>query len=109
MSGSDLFTGTLDMLVLQSLEGGPRHGYAIGKWIRDHSGGVLSIGEGALYPALHRLQTRGFLASDWNKTETGRRARFYRLTAGGQDQLRTEALRWRQYSDAVASLMSQEA
>ena len=71
MSGSDLFTGTLDMLVLQSLEAGPRHGYAIGKWLRDHSDGVLSVGEGALYPALHRLQTKGYLGASSGRTETG--------------------------------------
>ncbi|NNM35344.1 MAG: PadR family transcriptional regulator [Gemmatimonadetes bacterium] len=108
MSGSDLFTGTLDMLVLQSLEAGPRHGYAVGKWLRDHSGGVLSVGEGALYPALHRLQTKGYLTSAAGRTETGRKAKFYRLTPMGQGRLETEAQRWKTYSHAVASLMGQE-
>ena len=108
MSGSDLFTGTLDMLVLQSLEGGARHGYAIGKWLRDHSGGVLAVGEGALYPALHRLQTKGYLTSRAGRTETGRKAKFYGLTTTGQARLAEEAQRWRTYSHAVASLMGQE-
>ena len=107
MSGSDLFTGTLDMLVLRSLRGGQVHGYGIGKWIRDHSRGVLTVGEGALYPALHRLETRGFVASDWHKTETGRRAKFYSLTVDGRKFLTAESRRWNEYSGAVASIMGE--
>ena len=105
MSGSDLFTGTLDMVVLQSLAEGPRHGYAIGKWIRDNSGGVLSVGEGALYPALHRLQTKDLLVPEWRKTESGRRAKFYSLTLDGRKQLAGEAKRWSDYAGAVSAIM----
>lgn len=95
------------MVVLQSLADGPRHGYAIGRWIRDNSGGILAVGEGALYPALHRLQTRGFIAPRWQKTETGRRAKYYSLTPQGMDRLETEARRWRDYSGAVSAIMGE--
>jgi PadR family transcriptional regulator PadR len=84
MGGSDLFTGTLDILVLRAVALGPLHGYAIGQWIRRQSDQVLAVEEGALYPALHRLERRGLVASVWGRTETGRRARFYGLTAAGR-------------------------
>ena len=73
MSGSDLFTGTLDILILKTLRGRARHGYAIGRWIRDHRQGVLSLEEGALYSALHRLKGKGLLGAEWGKTATGPR------------------------------------
>lgn len=106
MSGSDLFTGTLDILILRTLEAAPLHGYAIGKAIRDGSEGVLSVEEGALYPALHRLERRSLLEAEWGRTETGRRAKFYRITAQGTEHLRAEASRWTEYSDAVAAILS---
>ena len=105
MSGSDLFTGTLDILVLRTLEGGPLHGYAIGRSIREGSEGVLAVEEGALYPALHRLERRGLLESRWGKTDTGRRAKFYRVTDAGASFLATEAARWTEYSDAVTAIL----
>lgn len=95
------------MVVLQSLAEGPRHGYAIGKWMRDNSGGVLSVGEGALYPALHRLQTKGFVEPEWQKTDTGRRAKFYSLTSRGTERLEAESRRWKDYSGAVSALMGE--
>jgi PadR family transcriptional regulator PadR len=106
VSGSDLFTGTLDILILRTLQAAPLHGYAIGRAIRDGSEGVLSVEEGALYPALHRLERRGLLESEWGCTETGRRAKFYRLTVTGERHLATETSRWAEYSDAVASILA---
>jgi len=106
VSGSDLFTGTLDILILRTLEAAPLHGYAIGKAIRDRSEGVLAVEEGALYPALHRLERRGLLESEWGRTETGRRAKFYRITTHGGEHLTAEASRWAEYSDAVAAILA---
>jgi len=108
MSGSDLFTGTLDLLILRGLESGPLHGYAIGRRLRERSAGVLDVEEGALYPALHRLERRGLLQASWDKTETGRRARFYRLAPEGRRVLATEAARWTEFSDAVRAVLSSE-
>lgn len=106
MSGSDLFTGTLDLLILRTLAGGALHGYGIGKAIRSTSRGVLDVDEGALYPALHRLDRRGLVASEWGRTDTGRRAKFYRLTDTGTEELAKESRRWAEYSDAVQAVMS---
>ena len=105
MSGSDIYTGTLDLLILRTLEEGAKHGYAIGRWIRERSSGVLDVEEGALYPALHRLEKRGLLDSAWGRTETGRRAKSYRLTAGGRERLEEESGRWSAFSSAVASVL----
>ena len=105
MSGSDLFTGTLDLLILRAVEPSPQHGYAIGRWIRDQSAGVLDVEEGALYPALHRLERRRLVAGSWGRTETGRRAKFYQLTAEGSAQLRAEAARWAEFSTAVRAVL----
>ncbi|RMH23669.1 MAG: PadR family transcriptional regulator [Gemmatimonadetes bacterium] len=109
MSGSDLFTGTLDLLILRTVRDRPLHGYAIGKALRAASGGVLMVEEGALYPALHRLEGRGLLEAEWGHTDTGRRAKFYRLTAEGQRHLAHETERWAEYSGAVTSVLGAEA
>jgi len=105
MSGSDLFTGTLDILILRTLEAAPLHGYAIGRSIREGSDGVLAVEEGALYPALHRLEGRGLLEAEWGKTDTGRRAKFYRLTSEGTAHLSRESERWAEYSGAVTAIL----
>ena len=105
LSGSDLFTGTLDLLILRALEDGPKHGYAIGRWIRTRSADALTVEEGALYPALHRQQGRGFLESHWGQTETGRRAKFYRLNDAGREALHNERDRWTTYSKAVHAVL----
>ena len=105
MSGSDLFTGTLDILILRTAQGGALHGYAIGKAIRDGSEGVLTVDEGALYPALHRLERKGLLESAWGRTDTGRRAKFYRITEQGLTHLETEATRWSAFSGAVSTIL----
>lgn len=105
MSGSDLFTGTLDILILRTLAGGSLHGYAVGRELREHSAGVLDVEEGALYPALHRLSKRGLLTAEWGRTDTGRRAKFYTMTADGREHLKAEASRWRVFSGAVSRVL----
>ena len=109
MPGSDLFTGTLDVIVLKGLSGGPMHGYAVGLWIRKHSQEALGVREGVLYPALHRLQRKKFVSARWGKTDTGRRAKFYTLTAAGREQLENEAARLTEYSEAVLALLRTSA
>jgi transcriptional regulator len=106
MPGSDVFTGTLELLILKALTWGPRHGYAIGRWIRETTGDDLVIQEGALYPALHRLEGKGFLSEAWGESETGRQARYYTLTAKGRAQLKREAARWKTHVDAVARALA---
>ena len=105
MPGSDLFTGTLDLLILRALRWGPQHGYAIGRWIRETSESLLAIEEGALYPALHRLERRGAISSDWGQTELNRQAKFYRLTPAGRAALKAEMVRWRDYARAVSLVL----
>lgn len=107
MSGSDLFTGTLDLLILRTLRVEPLHGYGVGKALREQSGGVLSIEEGALYPALHRLERKGLAESAWGRTDTGRRAKFYRPTAEGLAHLEAESERWAEFSGAVTLVLGQ--
>ena len=101
MAGSDLFTGTLDLLILKAVSWGPRHGYAIGRWIRETTSDVLIVQEGALYPALHRLERKAWLSEEWRESETGRQAKYYTLTPKGRAQLRAEQRRWRVFSTAV--------
>jgi transcriptional regulator len=103
---SDLFVGTLDILVLKAVSWGPRHGYAIGRWIRDTTEDALAVQEGALYPALHRLEKRGLLSEEWRVTDTGREAKFYSLTAAGRAQLGAEVDRWNRFSRAVTTALS---
>ena len=96
-----LLQGTLDVLVLKALAWGPRHGYAVARWIEDSSGDDLQIEEGALYTALHRLEKRGWIESEWGLSENNRRAKFYQLTAGGRAQLQLQTQRWTRYASAV--------
>jgi PadR family transcriptional regulator, regulatory protein PadR len=105
MAGSDLYVGTLDVLILKALSWGPMHGYGIGRWIRQTTEDVLAVQEGALYPALHRLHRRGWLDDEWGVTETGREAKYYRLTPVGRRQLRSEVERWRAYARAVSTAL----
>lgn len=93
--------GTLHVLILAALRGGTLHGYAIASRIAERSGAVLAIEDGALYQALHRMQERGWLESEWGHAENGKRARFYALTAEGERRLRIEAEGWVRYADAV--------
>ena len=105
MAGSDLYVGTLDVLILKAMSWGPMHGYGVGRWIRQTTEDVLAVQEGALYPALHRLQRRGWLDDEWGVTETGREAKYYRLTPVGRRQLRSEVERWRAYARAVSTAL----
>lgn len=101
----DQFRGTLDMLVLKALDAAPLHGYAIAVKLERLSGDVLSPEEGSLYPALYRMERRGWLTSEWALTDTGRRARFYKLTKAGRTQLAAETKNWARLSLAVRGVM----
>ena len=102
----ELLQGTLDMLILQTLQWGPQHGYGIGNAIRAHSGELLKVETGSLYPALHRLEKQGWLKSEWRVTESGQRAKYYRITPAGKKQLATEQHRWTQMASAIAGIMN---
>jgi transcriptional regulator len=101
----DLLQGTLDLIVLQTLRWGPQHGYAISQAINAHSREAFKVETGSLYPALHRLEKRGWIAASWGTTDNRQRAKFYRLTARGKKQLSTEKSRWSQFVDAMAAVM----
>ena len=101
----DLIQGTLDVMILKSLSWGPMHGFAIAKWIRLTTEEVLQIDDGALYPALHRMEFRGLIDADWDLTENKRRAKYYRLTTKGKQQLRARASSWDRYSSAVSKVI----
>lgn len=102
----ELIPGTLDMLVLKALVSGPLHGYAVAEWIHERSHDVLQVDEGALYPALHRLELRGLLSAEWGASENNRRAKYYRLTAAGRKHLETERERWTRLSAAVGFVLA---
>src|SRR5688572_29534933 len=101
----DLLQGTLDMLILQILQWGPQHGYGITQMIRGRSSEALQVETGSLYPALHRLEREGWLRSDWGQTESNQRAKFYRLTPAGRQQLLRERDRWAQLVTAIAGVL----
>jgi len=101
----ELLQGTLDMLILRTLKLGPQHGHGIGVAIRAGSDDVLQIDHGSLYPALHRLERQGWVASEWKLTENKQRAKYYTLTAAGRKQLSAERSRWAQLSAAIARIM----
>jgi PadR family transcriptional regulator, regulatory protein PadR len=103
---SDLPQGTLDLLMLKVIALGPVHGYAIAQRLEQVSRGVVQVPEGSLYPALHRLENRGLLAADWKETETGREAKFYRLTRKGLKQLETETADWQRLIDAIGRILA---
>jgi PadR family transcriptional regulator, regulatory protein PadR len=102
---NDLLYGTIDVLVLKTLSWKPMHGYAITTWVRQQSGGALEIDDAALYKALHRLEHRGHLESEWGLSENNRRAKYYQLTAEGRKALRVESTLWRAYATAVFKVL----
>jgi len=102
---SDLPQGTLDLLILKAVAVEPVHGYAVAQRLEQVSRGRVQVPEGSLYPALHRLENRGFLAADWKKTETGRDAKFYKLTRKGRKQLEEEAASWQRLTEAVGLIL----
>lgn len=101
----ELLQGTLDMLILQTLQWGTQHGYGIAQAIRAGSSDVLQVETGSLYPALHRLEKRGWIKSEWKSSENKQRAKFYQLTAAGKKQLAAECSKWNRLSAAIAGLM----
>ena len=102
----DLLQGTLDVLVLRALSWGPKHGYAVARFIRDGSNNAFRVLDGALYTSLHRMEERGWVEAEWGLSDKGKRAKFYRITAAGRRALRAETESWNQYVAAVAGVMS---
>ncbi len=105
-SNIELMQGTLDLLVLKTLAWGPTHGYGVARQIRERSREVILVEEGALYPALHRMERRGWIQAEWGLSENNRRAKFYELTSAGREQLRRELTTWTRYTEAVARVLS---
>ncbi len=103
---SEVVQGTLDMLILKTLAVGPMHGYAIARHIQQASGEALSVEEGSLYPALHRMERRGWIAANWGLSEANRRAKYYALTTLGEAQLKTEVAAWSRFVAAVAGVLN---
>ena len=102
----DLLQGTLDVLVLKALSWGPQHGHAVARMIRDATGGAFEVLDGSLYAALHRLEEREWVEAEWGLSDKGKRARFYRLTPRGRQQLRAESTSWRRYAAAVSMMLA---
>ena len=100
-----LLQGTLDVMILKALSWGPMHGFGVAKWIHLTTDDVLQIDDGALYPALHRMEHRGLIDADWDLTENKRRAKYYRLTSKGREQLRARTSSWDRYSAAVSKVI----
>lgn len=105
MGGSDLFTGTLDLLILRTLEHEPMHAYGVGRRLREGSAGLLDVAEGVLYPALHRLEERRLVEGTWAASESGRRAKFYGLTRAGRKHLASRLARWARLNEAVREVL----
>ena len=105
----DRLHGSLDALILKTLSAGPRHGYSIARWIEEQTGDAIQVEEGSLYPALYRMEKRGWIEADWGKSEVGRKAKIYRLTNTGRKQLRLEAAEWAQFAAAVSRILAPSA
>jgi PadR family transcriptional regulator len=96
-----LLQGTVDLLILRALQPGPAHGYAVSRWVRERTDGVLAIEDAALYQALHRLEARGWIEAEWGLSDNNRKAKYYRLTSSGRRQVRAEISLWKRYAEAV--------
>lgn len=105
----DLMQGTLDLLILKTLLAGPQHGYAIARSIQEATGDALRIEEGSLYPALHRMQRRGWIAASWGASENNRRAKYYRLARAGRKQLASQETAWLRFTEAVGRVLQVHA
>jgi len=103
---TEILQGTLDLLILQTLQWAPRHGYALSKAIRTNSGEILKVDTGSLYPALHRLERKGWVAAEWKASDLGPRLRVYRLTNAGKRQLASERSRWERITTAIAGILN---
>jgi PadR family transcriptional regulator PadR len=106
IDGLDLLHGTLNLLILKALSWGPRHGLDVLQWIEQTTQQKLQVEEGALYPALHRLEDKALLDAEWGHTDAGRRAKFYRLTASGRRQLAAELTKWTRYTEAIGLIVA---
>lgn len=106
--GKSLLHGTLDVLILKATSDGPRHGYAIARWLEDSTNDTIQVEEGSLYPALYRLEKKGLLRSEWGRSELDRRAKLYRLTPKGRKQLEKETAAWERFSRAVSTVLRPE-
>ena len=104
-----MLQGTLDVLILKALSWGPRHGYAVAKWLEETTDETLQIEEGSLYPALYRMERKGWIEAEWGMSELGRKAKFYQLTASGRARLRAEVAAWRRFSGAVTKVLGTES
>jgi transcriptional regulator len=105
MSTTDLVHGPLHLMILKTLSWGPMHGYAVARWIRDTTDDVLQIEEGSLYPALHRMEQRGWVEAEWGTSENNRRAKFYHLTPKGRAHLKAESPNWLRFANAVGKVL----
>lgn len=103
---NDLLQGTLDLLILKTVSTGPLHGYAIAQRISATSRALLQVPQGSLYPALHRLENKGWLAAEWDETPTGREAKFYKLTKAGRQQLEHEVADWKRLTEGIALILA---
>ena len=102
---NELLHGTLETLILKTVARGPRHGYAIARWLEDRTGEVLQIEDGSLYPALYRMEQRGWIEADWGTSELGRKAKFYRITAAGRRRLSASTAEWTRFSAAISKVL----
>jgi len=105
-SQKDRLHGTLDALVLKTLSWGPRHGYAVARWLEETTGESIRVEEGSLYPALYRMEKRGWIEAEWGMSEIGRKAKIYRLTAAGRRQLKAETAEWAEFARAVSTVLT---
>ena len=105
----DFLRGTLDLIILKTLSWGPTHGYGIARWIEQCTDDTLQVEEGSLYPALHRLEERGLVESEWRRSENNRKAKFYQLTAAGRAQLRAESQTWTRFASAIGKVLQATA
>ena len=102
---NELLHGTLETLILKAVAGGPRHGYAIARWLEDSTGDVLQVEDGSLYPALYRMEQRGLIQASWGTSELGRKAKFYRITAAGRKRLSASTAEWARFSAAISRVL----
>jgi transcriptional regulator len=105
-STKDRLHGTLDVLVLKTLTWGPRHGYAIARWLEDTTNNAIQVEEGSLYPSLYRMEKKGWIDAEWGMSELGRKAKFYKLTTLGRRQLKAESAEWAEFARAVSIVLS---
>jgi PadR family transcriptional regulator, regulatory protein PadR len=104
-SQNELLHGTLESLILKTVARGPRHGYAIARWLEDSTGDVLEIEDGSLYPALYRMEQRGWISAEWGTSELGRKAKFYRITPAGRKRLAASTAEWARFSAAISKVL----